>query len=585
MTWLLLLILAVPLVIASLIVAGGWLRRAGLALAPFAAAPALLVALPRDPTEPVTYSWLLLGAILGVDQVGQVLVLLTAVLWTVAGVYARAYHRDDPGRHRFFVFYLLTMTGNLGLVLALDAVTFYTAFALMTFAAYGLVVHSGSPEARRAGRVYIVMAVIGEGFLLAGLVLAVRAGDVSFEFLPQAIVDSRYRDLIIALLIAGFGIKAGAIPLHVWLPLAHPVAPTPASAVLSGVMIKAGLLGWLRFLPLGVDELRTWGAIIVAISLAAAFFGVLIGITQVDPKTTLAYSSISQMGLINSVVGVGLAAPDAWPIALAGCLVYVLHHGLMKGALFLGVGVAHAAQPVQRRQRLIVTGLAVAAISLAGVPLTTGAMAKAALKAGIYEGPAGWFVWLEWLLPLAAVGTTVLMARFLWLIWRIEMASEPAADDRGLWIPWAGLIAGAFLAVWVAPTYYRLPVSPREAFVAENLWTSTWPALIGIALAGAAWWLVTHTPAKTRPIVVPAGDLLVPIEWMLGRLRPPGPHEIIPQPPDPLETIGSRWYGLFAESHPRDRTDRLSRLLARWEVAGALFLFVLGTLTLLMLGS
>jgi formate hydrogenlyase subunit 3/multisubunit Na+/H+ antiporter MnhD subunit len=578
-------ILALPLLLTVLIVAGRQTRGIGLAIAPFAALPALAAALIREPGEPAVYEWLLLGSTLGVDLTGQVFLLLTGLLWSLAGLYARRYHRDDPDQHRFFVFYLLAMTGSLGLALALDAVTFYTSFALMTFAAYGLVVHNRTPDALRAGRIYILMAVVGEGFLLAGLVFAVRAGDLGFETIPSGILNSPHRDLIIACLIAGFGIKAGAIPLHVWLPLAHPVAPTPASAVLSGAMIKAGLLGWLRFLPLGLDDLRTWGVIIVAVSLTAAFFGVLIGLTQDDPKTTLAYSSISQMGLINSIIGVGLAAPGAWPVALAGCLVYVLHHGLMKGALFLGVGVAHAAQRTPRQRRLTLAGLTLAAVSLAGAPLTTGSMAKAALKAGVYDGPEGWLIWLEWLLPLAAVGTTALMARFLWIIWRVELASEPERQTRGLWLPWAGLIATGFFVVWAAPAYFGLPVSAGDAFTGESLWTSAWPVGLGLALAAGAWWIVTHSPARRGPVVVPAGDLLVPVEWAYRRLRPPSPDELVPQPHDPVETFGSRWYGLFAESHPRDRSDRLSRLLARWDIAGTLFLCVAGALVALMIWS
>jgi formate hydrogenlyase subunit 3/multisubunit Na+/H+ antiporter MnhD subunit len=121
---------------------------------------------------------------------------------------------------------------------------------------------------------------------------------------------------------------AGVYALHVWLPLAHPVAPTPASAVLSGAMIKAGLLGWLRFLPLGEAATPGWGNVCTIAGLAAAFDGVLVGCTQDNAKTVLAYSSISQMGFMTMAVGVGLTVPAVWTQALTATALYALHHAM-----------------------------------------------------------------------------------------------------------------------------------------------------------------------------------------------------------------------------------------------------------------
>jgi formate hydrogenlyase subunit 3/multisubunit Na+/H+ antiporter MnhD subunit len=584
MIWIWLIALATPLTLALLIPFGGLFRRLALALMPVAAIPALIMALMPVEDRFVLVGWLLLGSWIGVDQVSQVFLLLTAVLWTVAGIYARAYHADDPDRHRFAFFFLLTMTGNLGLIASGDIVTFYTAFALMTFSAYGLVIHNRTAKALRAGKVYIVMAVIGEGFLLTGMVMAAyAAGGIQVELIRSGILDSQRSDLIIGCLLAGFGIKAGSIPLHVWLPLAHPVAPTAASAVLSGAMIKAGLLGWITFLPIGEATFTGWGTLLVVLSLTAAFFGVLIGLTQDDPKTLLAYSSISQMGFIATVVAVGLAEPGAWEIALIGCSIYVLHHGLIKGALFLGVGVSHETGDDPKRQRVVLAGLTLVAVALAGAPLTTGALAKSALKEGVYVGPGAWGTWLDWLLPIAAIGTTVLMGRFLWLIWRNELGHVEHGQYRGLAIPWGALVILAFPLVWLAPSWYGLDVSASVAFQPSNLWTSTWPVLIGGGILLVIWWRIAKTPREVSPVSIPAGDMLIPLEWALAKTRPSEPGEVVPRPPDPVAALSASWYGLFAEAQRGSRTSRFTGWLVRWDVAGLFFLTIGMILILLML--
>ncbi|HSM22072.1 MAG TPA: proton-conducting transporter membrane subunit, partial [Rubrivivax sp.] len=227
-------------------------RQRGLAqtLAPWAALPALALALLGSPDLSLDLPWLLLGARFGLDATTRVFLFFTAALWLCGGLYAQTYLAGDRARARFTAFFLLTCGGNLGLILAQDIASFYAGFAIMTFSAYGLVVHESSAAARRAGRIYVVMAVAGEALLLTGFLwLADVAGTLDMAQAVAALAHAPARQGIVWLLLAGFGVKAGALLLHMWLPLAHPVAPTPASAVLSGAIIKAGLLGWLRFLP------------------------------------------------------------------------------------------------------------------------------------------------------------------------------------------------------------------------------------------------------------------------------------------------------------------------------------------------
>ena len=447
-------------------------------IAPSAALPALLLAVFAPATISLHLPWLLLGTDLGlVDETGRIFLLFTTLLWWLSGMYAKVYLTENQGRSRFLSYFLLAMTGNIGLILAQDLISFYLFFTLMSFASYGLVVHVRSSEAFYAGRVYMILVVIGEVALFAALLLAMTATQATgFAAVRQGLALIETRELILLLAFLGFGIKAGVLGLHVWLPLAHPVAPTPASAVLSGAMIKAGLLGWLRLLPLGGVMLPQWGQFFMLIGLAAAFYGVLKGLRQDSPKTLLAYSSISQMGIMTMAVGLAMSAPHAAPAIVAVVSLYALHHGLSKGALFLGVGLIGACSGASRRW--VWRTMWLPALALAGAPLTGGMAVKILLKSQTVYAPAPWDVFLQALLPCSAVATTLLLGRFLVLLSEPQSeASQPGL--AGLVWPWALLVT---LAV-VLPWWFVPQISP--------LWSPTailgsfWPVLLGLGLTVA----------------------------------------------------------------------------------------------------
>ena len=356
--FLLLLIPAAPLVLAGGLLL--WPQKVVLtALAPWTALPALVCAIAFAPMPDVDLPWLLLGMRLGIDDTAQVFLFFTGALWLAGGIYATAYMKDDTRKTAFFAYFLLAMSGSLGLIVAQDMLTFYTLFALMSFASYGLIAHTRSPEALHAGRIYIIMVVVGEMLLFAAMVLAAHAaGSILFADARAAVMGADTRGWILALALSGFGIKLGFLGLHFWLPLAHPVAPTPASAILSGAMIKAGLLGWMQMLPLGETGLPFgWGGTLMAIGLVAMVYAVVIGLTQRNPKTVLAYSSVSQMGLVTLAMGLGLAMPSRWPEIAPIVLFLALHHALAKGSLFLGVGVSTLRFAADGRRWLLVAGL------------------------------------------------------------------------------------------------------------------------------------------------------------------------------------------------------------------------------------
>ncbi len=511
--WLLLIIPAAPLLIVCGLML--WPRRRLLSrLASWAALPALACAIALPVPAGLDLPWILLGTELGIDRTSRVFLFFTALLWLAAGIFATGYLDDDPRRTRFFVFFLFAMAGNLGLVIAQDMLSFYASFAMMSFASYGLIAHTGTAEARRAGRIYIIMVLAGEVMLFAALVLAAQAaGSTLFDEARASLVDAPARDAILALALGGFGIKLGALGLHVWLPLAHPVAPTPASAVLSGAMIKAGLLGWLNLLPLGEGAVPvSWSALLIVAGLLAAFYAAIIGVTQRDPKTVLAYSSVSQMGLATIAVGLGLAVPSRWPEILAIIVFFALNHALAKGALFLGVGVAASRLAAGRRKWLVATGLVLPALALAGAPFTGGALVKEALGAEAAFIAAPWSGWLKTLLSLTVFATVFLMARFLYLTWprNAPDIQDAPPGTYGMALPWSALI----LVLLIAPVHAGLDTAWTMPAILSNV------ATLGLAVAMAivGGWIMQKT-GLTRLPRPPAGDLVVPVEMAINAMR------------------------------------------------------------------
>lgn len=426
---------------------------------------------------------------LALDGPGALLLGGAALLWMAAGAFAAAYMRKDPRRAAFAVWWFLTMGGSFAVFLVADVVSFYLAYALASFSAYGLAAHDDTREARRAGSVYLALTVLGEAFLIAAFVMLASGASEANPLIRDAVATlpaSPWKGAILALLLLGFCMKMGLFPLHVWMPLAHAVAPVPGSAALSGIVVKAGVIGLIRFLPQGVP-LPDWGGALTAVGLFTAYYGVAVGLTQAHPKRALAYSTVSQMGVVAVVLGCGLSGGETAAGLLAAF--YAANHMLLKGAMFLAVGVA-ATGPARGRAVLVVAALM--GLSLAGLPLTGGALAKYAVKPLAGEGIA------SFLLTLSAAGTTLLMARYVLLLAR---ARGQGAAGPALWGP-LGALAGAALVLPYAVFAAVTGSSPMAAFSADALAKGLWPVVLGLALAG----LLHRFCPPVRE--VPAGDIL-----------------------------------------------------------------------------
>jgi formate hydrogenlyase subunit 3/multisubunit Na+/H+ antiporter MnhD subunit len=491
-----------------------------LAIAPL---PALVAAL-LAPSGILVLAPAPLRLTLTLDVPGAILLGVAALLWVTAGLYASAYLRGDAHAGRFAVWWLLTLTGSLGTFIAADLVSFYLVFAMVSLAAYGLVVHEGTPRARRAGAIYVSLAVLGEALLLMGFVLlaaAIPGNSLLIRDAVAALPASPWHYSTVLLLILGFGLKLGLVPLHVWMPVAHPAAPIPASAVLSGVVVKAGVIGLIRFLPFET-ALPDWGGALAAAGLFTAFYAVAVGITQTNPKTVLAYSTVSQMGVIATVLGMGLAGGNDG--AVLGVSFYAAHHILVKGALFLAVGVVQVTGA--RRLWPVLLPAAVLALSLGGLPLTGGALAKLAVKAPLGDGIVGL------LATLSAAGTTLLMLHFLGrLVSTAAQDAEGAAPVR-LGVPWLATALAAIAVPWAL--YLALGSGTfADVLAPAALWEAGWPVLVGGVLAVALWRWGNRLPR------IPEGDVVVLANGASGVARASG-----------------------------DALERLDALLQQWPVAG-----------------
>ncbi len=571
----LLLVASLPAIIAAGYTYRPW-RKSLTVMAPWAAFPALVFAVVAPTGMTTELSWLLLGSQLGLDDTARVFLFFTALIWLLAGFYTLTYMEHDVNRERFFILYLITMSGNLGLILAQDMLSFFLGFATMSFASYGLVVHNPDSDTRFAARIYMILVVLGEVLLFTAMVGAAgSANSLLFQDVTHAMTQTPGRELILALFLIGFGIKVGALPMHVWMPLAYSAAPTPASAVLGGAMLNAGLLGWMRFLPLGTMAFPGWGTACIAAGLTAAFYGVLVGVTQRHPKTVLAYSSISQMGLLAIALGCGLAAPESWPIISVVMGMYALHHALAKGALFLGVGVASTDLDRAWKRGLVGCGLLLPALALAGAPFTSGAAAKVSLKAVTRLAPSTWPSLLDMILPWSAVGTTLLMGRFVILMWP-RSTPQPSQIAPSLWLPWVLLLMGSAVSVFVWP--WVGDVTPlRDAVSSKLASKALWPVGLGTAIALAVWG-ASRRITWLRNWQIPAGDVLIPVNRTIVSMGQSGGTEVVTHLRQYVYRIARQWAVQGAVKEGSTLITRGEQSLMNWIVGGTLFVLLAATL-------
>lgn len=431
------------------------------------------------------------------DAFGALFALFSAFVWFCATLYSLAYMANQHSRDRYHAVSLVVLSAMLGVVLAGDLITLFLFFEILGLVSFLLVVHADTPAAHRAAIQYFWMTLLGGIALLSGIMMVVEMG--GGPLVTQTPLGEGHRGAAAALLVLGFGVKAGMVPVHFWLPNAHPVAPSPASALLSGVMIKAGAYGIFRsvsvlFAPprgTGYGE-ATWafaaqfGLAVTWLGIVTMAVGVVLALGQSNAKRMLAYHSISQMGFILAGLGAGAYLVGDGAIGTAGGLLHTVNHALFKAGLFLGVGAVafrtgsqdmYALGGLWRRMPVTFALMLVAAAGITGLPLFNGFVSKnmihhALEAAGASSGAASLRV-AELIFILTAAGTAASFIKLIGLVFlgRSKLAAPEAVREA----PPAMLIAMGLLCVPVILLGWQ-PGLLLEGLVAPGLAAAGVPA-------------------------------------------------------------------------------------------------------------
>jgi len=330
------------------------------------------------------------------------------VLSALAAVYGVGYWGGGQAVRRLgsgWFFYGLLVFAMALLFLARNAILFLFAWELMALASFFLVVFDDAEAAaRRAGWLYLVMSHLGAALVLAlFLVLNREANSMDFtHWAWRGVASPGLAGGLFLVAVAGFGAKAGFVPLHIWLPEAHPAAPSHVSALMSGVMIKTGIYGLLRVLTFLGPPAGWWGWVLVVIGISSGVLGVALALAQHDLKRLLAYHSVENIGIIALGLGVGLlgvaaGAPLVALLGFGGGLLHVLNHAVFKGLLFLGAGsvwhgtgtreLDHLGGLLKRMPWTGATFL-VGAVAISGLPPLNGFVSELLIFSGAYQGVA-----------------------------------------------------------------------------------------------------------------------------------------------------------------------------------------------------
>ena len=357
-----------------------------------------------------------------VDPLGRVFAAVITVVWLMAGIFSCEYMKHEKEEKRYFGFYVLVYGVLMALCFSGNLVTYYMFYEMMTLTTLPLIMHNKSREAIMAGLKYLFYSLCGAYLVLFGIYFLNRyAGTLDFTAggsgLEAAGGHSALMLAVVFLMILGFGVKAGMFPMHAWLPTAHPVAPAPASAVLSGLVVKMGVLGIVRviFYVVGPEVIRgTWVQTAwLTLTLITVFMGSMLAYREKVMKKRLAYSTVSQISYI--LFGLALLNPEA----MTGSLLHVVFHACIKSCLFLSAGAVIYKTGKTRVDELTGIGKEMpvtiwcytfASLALVGIPPASGFISKWYLAGGSLESGIPVFSWLG---PVILLVSALLTAGYL----------------------------------------------------------------------------------------------------------------------------------------------------------------------------
>jgi hydrogenase-4 component B len=465
---------------------------------------------PDQATLPLGLPWI--GARFRLDALSSAFLVVVDLGGALASLYAIGYGRHEPEPRRILPFYPAFLAAMNLVVLADDAFGFLVAWEVMSIASWALVLaHHKDPENRRAAHLYLVMASFGALSLLLGFgLLAGPTGGYAFDAVRAHPPTGLAPGLVLGLVILGAGSKAGLVPLHAWLPLAHPAAPSHVSALMSGVMTKVAIYAFIRivFDLLGPPQVW-WSVVVLLLGAATAVMGVLYALMQTDLKRFLAYSTVENVGIV--FIGLGLAlAFKAQNLALAAALAasaalfHVFNHSLFKSLLFMGAGAVLGATGERDMDklgglisRMPQTALAflVGAVAIAALPPLNGFASEWLTFQAVLVSPQLSATALKFLVPavggmlaLAAALTAAAMVRAFGVTFlgRPRTVAAEAAHETDRWSRAAMFaLAGLCVLAGVLPGLVLDALAPAVRIVAGGRMpvqaSQAWLSIVPIA--------------------------------------------------------------------------------------------------------
>lgn len=447
---------------------------------------------------------------------------VASFMWMMSAFLSREYMEHHKNRNRYYLFLLVTLGAVMGVFFSSDLYTTFLFFEIMSFTSYVWVAQEENAPSLRAAETYLGVAVIGGLVMLMGILLLNRIlGTLEISELSQAAAACESRGLLYTAggcMLVGFGAKAGAFPLHIWLPKAHPVAPAPASALLSGILTKTGIYGTL-LLSCGLFlHDGAWGRVILVLGVVTMLGGAVLAVFSVDLKRTLACSSMSQIGFI--LVGIGMQGLSGEENALAvhGTMLHMVNHSLIKLVLFLAAGVVyintHALDLNEirgfgRRKPFLAVSFLTGALAIGGIPLFGGYVSKTLLHESIVEyGGGAWMGAVEALFLFSGGLTVAYMTKLFAAVFLEKNEDEKKQEEydrmRSFQNPLTGIALGGSALVlffWgIAPGRTMDPVAElSQGFMGLNetgervayfSLTNLRGALISVVIGGLVYSLV-----------------------------------------------------------------------------------------------
>jgi len=460
-----------------------------------------------------------------VDSLSAFFLLLLGSASAAISLYSAGYFRSGSGNSPGLLCfqYHVFLAAMAMVLIADDAYLFMVAWETMALASFFLVTTDHRiPEIRRAGFLYLLIAHVGAiAILLCFGVLQGGSGDYTFGAMRSVILAGSWPSIAFFLALCGFGAKAGLLPLHVWLPEAHPAAPSPVSALMSGVMLKTAIYGLLRItFDLLNGQLWWWGVIALALGLATALFGVIFAAVQSDMKRLLAYSSIENIGIIVAAIGLAIlfkahAKTLIAAIALTAALYHCLNHAFFKSLLFLATGsVLHATKErslgklggLIHRMPWVAWLALVGTLAIAGLPPLNGFISEWLLLQAFLFTPGLPQSFINMLVPLAAAALVLAVALAAYVMvkfYAIVFLGRPREPSLA-YARDAGMHARIALA-WLAAGCILLGLFPVAVIgVIDNVNAMLLGSTVGRA-ATANWLLlapITEDRSSYSPLIV-----------------------------------------------------------------------------------